>query len=67
MTTTQELETFTVTKQNKETMELQLVTMQQAVDELAMLDQYIYGDRIRQELHNGKVLRNAKSLYYISE
>ena len=67
MTTTQELETFTVTKQNKETMELQLVTMQQAVDELAMLDQYIYGDRIRQELRNGKVLRNAKSLYYISE
>lgn len=67
MMTTQELEALTVTKQNKQTMELQLVTMQQAVVELAMHDQYIYGDRIRQELTDGKVLRNAKLLYYISE
>lgn len=67
MMTTQELEMLTVTKQSKQTMELQHVTMQQAVVELAMHDQYIYGDRIRQQLCSGKVLRNAKSLYYISE
>lgn len=67
MTTTEQQNTLTVTKQNKETMELDLVTMEQAVIALTMNDLYLLGESVRQQLTNGKTLSNAKSLYYIAD
>jgi hypothetical protein len=67
MRTTDQQNTLQVVKQSKKTMEIKIVTIEQAVIELTMNDLYLLGDKVRQELTNGILLRNANYLYYIEE
>lgn len=67
MRTSEQQNGIMVLKQSKKTMEIKTITLQQAVIELTMNDLYLLGDKVRQELTNGILLRNANYLYYIEE